>query len=60
MSEKTKLDQPASNQEGEPTEQVPEWLGLQLRRMNEQVMQEKLPEDLLMLLKQIENNERKR
>jgi hypothetical protein len=56
MSEKTKLDEP--NQEGEPNEQVPEWLGLQLRRWNDQVMQEKIPEDLLMLLKQIENNER--
>jgi len=60
MSEKTKLDQQASSQEGEPNEQVPDWLALQLRRLNDQVMQETLPEDLLVLLKQIENNERNR
>ena len=60
MSEKTKLDQQSANQEGEPNEQVPEWLALQLQRMNNEVMQEKLPDDLLVLLKQIENNERKR
>ena len=57
MSEKTKLDQQAS---GEPNEQVPEWLASQLRRLNDQVMQEKIPEDLLVLLKQIESNERNR
>lgn len=60
MSENTKLDEPGSNQEGEPNDQVPEWLAVQLRHWNEQVMQEKLPEDLLMLLKQIHNNERNR
>jgi hypothetical protein len=60
MSEKTKLDQQASIPEGEPTEQVPDWLAGQLRRMNDQIMEEKLPEDFLVLLRQIENNERKR
>jgi hypothetical protein len=52
MSEKTKPD----IREGEP-EQVPEWLAGQLRRLNEQVMQEKLPDELLVLLRQIESNE---
>jgi hypothetical protein len=60
MSEKTKLDQQASTPEAEGNEQVPEWLAGQLRRMNDQIMQEKLPEDFLLLLKQIENNERNR
>ena len=60
MSEKTKLDQQASIPEAEPNEQVPEWLASQLRRMNDQIMQETLPEDFLVLLKQIENNERNR
>ena len=59
MSEKTKPDQQASIAEGEPGEHVPDWLAAQLRRLNEQVMQEQLPEELLVLLKQIENNERK-
>jgi hypothetical protein len=60
MSEKTKLDQQASIPEAEANEQVPEWLASQLRRMNDQIMQETLPEDFLRLLKQIENNERNR
>ena len=59
MSEKTKLDQQAAPPEGEPNEQVPDWLASQLRRMTHQIMQEKLPEDFLVLLKQIEENERK-
>ena len=58
MSEKTKPDQQASIREGE-SEQVPEWLAAQLRRLNEQVMQEKLPDELLVLLRQIESNEHK-
>ena len=60
MSEKTKLDEQVSNQPGEPSEQVPEWLALQLRRMHDGFMQEKLPDELLVLLQQIDNNERKR
>jgi len=58
MSEKTKPDQQASVPEEEPSEQVPEWLASQLRRMNLKVMQEKLPEDFLKLLKELENKER--
>lgn len=60
MSEKTKLDQQAATPESEPNEQVPEWLASQLRRMTQQIMQEKLPDDFLVLLKQIEENERNR
>jgi tRNA nucleotidyltransferase (CCA-adding enzyme) len=59
MSEKTKLEQQVSTPEGDPN-QVPEWLAGQLRRMNDQIMQETLPEDFLALLRQIESNERKR
>jgi hypothetical protein len=59
MSEKTKPDLQASIAEREPTEQIPEWLAAQLRRWNDTVMQEKLPDELLVLLKQIENNEKK-
>ncbi len=59
MSEKTKPEQQASIPQGEPNE-VPEWLAGKLRRLNDQVMQEQLPDDLLVLLKHIENNERNR
>ena len=58
MSEKTKPDQQASLPEGEPTEQVPEWLASQLRRMCNRVMEEPLPDEFAALLQQLEKKER--
>ena len=58
MSEKTKPDQQAALPEGEPTEQVPEWLASQLRRMCTRVMEEPLPDEFAALLKQLESKER--
>jgi hypothetical protein len=60
MSEKTKLDQQASIPEAEPNAQVPEWLVRRLHSWSDDIMREQLPEDFLVLLKQIENNERNR
>jgi hypothetical protein len=60
MNEKTKPEQQAGAPEGEPSEQVPDWLASKLRRMNNQVVEESLPDELVALLKQLENNERNR
>jgi hypothetical protein len=63
MSEKTKSDQQASTPEREPpesSEQVPDWLASQLRRWNDQVVGEKLPDELMALLQQLHNKESNR
>jgi len=59
MSEKTKPDQQASTPQGEPNEQVPDWLASQLRRMCVRVMEEPVPDEFAALLKQLENKENK-
>jgi hypothetical protein len=58
MSEKTKPDQQASTPDGEPQDQVPEWLASQLRRMCDGVMAEPMPIELMALLDQIDKKER--
>ncbi|HVF17319.1 MAG TPA: NepR family anti-sigma factor [Steroidobacteraceae bacterium] len=58
MSEKTKPEQAAAMQSGDPTEQVPDWLGGRLRRMFSEVMDEPVPDEFKALLKQLEDKER--
>jgi hypothetical protein len=58
MSEKTKPEQAALATEGEPGEQVPDWLGGRLRRMFSEVMDEPVPDEFKALLKQLEDKER--
>ncbi len=58
MSEKTKPEQAAVAQGGEPTEKVPDWLGGRLRRMFSEVMDEPVPDEFKALLKQLEDKER--
>jgi len=57
MSEKTKPDQVAAVTHGEPSEQVPDWLGGRLRRMFSEVMDEPVPDEFKALLKQLEDKE---
>jgi Anti-sigma factor NepR len=58
MSEKTKPEQVAIAQAGDPPEQVPDWLGGRLRRMVSELMDEPVPDEFKALLKQLEDKER--
>jgi hypothetical protein len=58
MSEKTKPDEESATVSLEPAEQVPEWLGNRLRRMFDDVMEEPVPDEFRVLLKQLEDKER--
>lgn len=48
----------ASPAKSEPNE-VPEWLGSQLKQLFTDVMQEPLPDELMSLLRQLEDKERR-
>lgn len=58
MSEKTKPEQAAIAPGGDPSEQIPDWLGGRLRRMFSEVMDEPVPDEFKALLKQLEDKER--
>jgi hypothetical protein len=58
MSEKTKPEQAAAASGPEQTEQIPDWLGGRLRRMFSEVMEEPVPDEFKLLLKQLEDKER--
>lgn len=58
MSERTKPEQAAAASEPEQIEQIPDWLGGRLRRMFSEVMDEPVPDEFKVLLKQLEDKER--
>jgi hypothetical protein len=58
MSEKTKPEQALAASGPEQAEQIPDWLGGRLRRMFSEVMEEPVPDEFKVLLKQLEDKER--
>lgn len=60
MSDKIKPDPGPASADDSASEPVPEWLGNRLRRMFTDVMEEPVPDEFKMLLKQLEDKEKER
>jgi Anti-sigma factor NepR len=58
MSENIKPEEPAETTAASSSENVPDWLSNRLRRMFAEVMDEPVPEEFKVLLKQLEDKER--